>query len=422
VHHQERLRLPCEDHGVFVSTVDIETPRGLLPLDDAPFADFAEATDATTPLPRVAFAAAHVVMRDTYGNVPHREDAPGSSEDIAAHLDWDATMGIRRKIGGHGLGIAEAMDTAQRFSLGWNGARELIRRTGELDLSAGFCAGAGTDQVSSITDANQLVSAVGEQVEYIRSHGGIPVILPMPWLTRHQAGPEEYVRVYGEIIRHAPENCPLIIHWLGEMFLPELAGYFPEDSFQRIMRIDPGKVRGAKISLLDHDLEVRLRRDLLQRDQIMLTGDDFHFGALIAGETDGLQPAEKTTTLDGRTVALGDFSHALLGILDAIASPAALALRRLAAGDRTGYDAIMAPCEELGRKIFEAPTRHYKTGLAFLAWLNGLQDNPMLVNHEEHARSREHLLDVVECANRAGAILDAPTAADRLAGWLAATS
>jgi hypothetical protein len=170
--------------------------------------------------------------------------------------------------------------------------------------------------------------------------------------------------------------------------------------------------------MLDHALEVRLRRDLLERDQIMLTGDDFHFGGLIAGETRMSTESTVTTEFDGRTIELGDFSHALLGIFDAIASPAALALRRLAIDDREGFDEIMAPCELLGQKIFESPTRHYKTGLAFLSWLNGFQPNSILVNHEQHARDMGHLLEVVRLANDAGAITDAATAAARLHEWL----
>jgi hypothetical protein len=204
------------------------------------------------------------------------------------------------------------------------------------------------------------------------------------------------------------------------MFLASLEGYFPGESFLRIMRNDPDRYRAAKLSMLDHELEVRLRRDLLQRDQIMLTGDDFHFGRLIAGEVEGIMPEERMVEFDGRLVPIGDFSHALLGIFDAIAVPAALALRRLAAGDRTAYDAIMDPCERLGQRIFESPTHQYKVGLAFLAWLNGRQANPMLVNHLESARDAAHLEDVARLASESGAIEDAEVAATRLAAWSAA--
>ena len=177
-----------------------------------------------------------------------------ASAEIAEYLDWDATMELRRRIGATGLGIAEAMDTAQRFSLGWDAAKELIRRTGELKLTAGFCAGAGSDQIPATKEPAELIAAVSEQIAFIRSHGGVPVILPMPILSELNLGPDDYVKIYQEIIQEAPEDCPLIIHWLGEMFLPTLKGYFPGDSFQRVMRLDPTKVRGAKISLLDHEM------------------------------------------------------------------------------------------------------------------------------------------------------------------------
>jgi len=319
------------------------------------------------------------------------------------------------------MGIAEAMDTAQRFNLGWTAARELIERTGRLGLPGGFCAGASTDHLARADTVTAIVDGVVEQIGVIRAAGGVPVILPMPRLCELGLDEDGFCEVYDAIARHAGDG-PLVVHWLGPMFLPSLEGYFPGESFLRIMRANPERYRAAKLSMLDHDLEVRLRRDLLERDQIMMTGDDFHFGALIRGEGDGLPETVRTTEFDGRTVSLGDFSHALLGIFDAIADPAALALRRLAAGDRAGYDRIMAPCEALGQTIFEAPTRFYKTGLAFLAWLNGSQANPMLVNHEERARDVDHLERVVRDAAAAGAITDAATATARLEAWRAQVS
>ena len=398
-----------------MSAIEIQTPEGPLLLEDSPFEDLRKTTDAHTPLPRLAYAATHVVMHDSYRDVPHAPDTPGSAESIAEHLDWETTMDLRRRIGAQGLGIAEAMDTSQRFSLGWEAARELIRMTGELDLQGGFCAGATSDQLNSSTDLPEVIDAVVEQIHFIRSHRGVPVILPIPLLSESDMPPDAYVKTYQEIIAQAPEDCPLIIHWLGEMFLPKLEGYFPEDSFQRVMRSDPAKIRGAKISLLNHQIEVSLRKELLGHDQILFTGDDFNFGGLMAGN----QQIMRHVDFDGRNVALGDFSHALLGIFDAIAGPAALALRRLGQGDRVGYDRIMNPCEELGKTIFESPTRHYKTGLAFLAWINGLQANPMLVNHEQRCREQSHLLRVADAASSAGAILNARQSAQRIEEWLA---
>lgn len=398
----------------------VELPDGPLEINDDPWRDLRGGVDAGSPLPRLCYAAAHVVMDAGYADADHSSDRPGTAVEIAAHLDWDATMAVRNRIGASGMGIAEAMDTAQRFDLGWEAARQLIERTGELRLPGGFCAGASTDHLTRIETTSDLVDGVVEQIGVIRAAGGVAVVLPMPKLCELGLHEDEFVEVYENIARAAGDG-PLIVHWLGPMFLPSLEGYFPGDSFLRIMRANPDRYRAAKLSMLDHALEVRLRRDLLERDQIMLTGDDFHFGGLIAGETRMSTESTVTTEFDGRMIELGDFSHALLGIFDAIASPAALALRRLAIDDREGFDEIMAPCELLGQKIFESPTQHYKTGLAFLSWLNGFQPNPMLVNHQEGSRNRDHLLQVVRLANEAGAIADAATASTRLAGWLGST-
>ena len=398
----------------------VELPDGPLEINDDRWRDLRGGVDAGSPLPRLCYAAAHVVMDAGYADVDHSSDRPGTAVEIAVHLDWDATMAVRNRIGASGMGIAEAMDTAQRFDLGWEAARQLIERTGELRLPGGFCAGASTDHLTRIETKSDLVDGVVEQIGVIRAAGGVAVVLPMPKLCELGLHEDEFVEVYENIARAAGDG-PLIVHWLGPMFLPSLEGYFPGDSFLRIMRANPDRYRAAKLSMLDHALEVRLRRDLLERDQIMLTGDDFHFGGLIAGETRMSTESTVTTEFDGRMIELGDFSHALLGIFDAIASPAALALRRLAIDDREGFDEIMAPCELLGQKIFESPTQHYKTGLAFLSWLNGFQPNPMLVNHQEGSRNRDHLLQVVRLANEAGAIADAATASTRLAGWLGST-
>jgi hypothetical protein len=353
-------------------------------------------------------------MRAGYADIEHSEDAPGPAEEIAEHIDWDATDAVRRAIGTTGMGIAEAMDTAQRFSLGWTSARMLIERTGKIELPGGFCAGASTDHREQVTTMSDLIDGTCEQIHVIRAAGGVPVILPMPLLPSLGTDADGYVAVYEQIARNCPEG-PLLVHWLGPMFLPALEGYFPGDSFRRVMRSNPAVFRGAKLSMLDEALERELRAEFLQHDQVMLTGDDFHFGALIAGEGG----VERTTMIGESEVPLGDFSHALLGIFDAIATPASLALRMLGGGNRAAYDTIMTRCEALGQCVFEEPTRFYKSGLAFLSWLNGQQDSPMLVNHEETRRDREHLLRVVHLANEAGAITNATTAQERLDGWLA---
>jgi hypothetical protein len=363
---------------------------------------------------RLVFAAAHLVLKEPYAQVPHSLASPGASAELAGWIDWDATMALRVELDSLGFGIAEAMDTAQRFDIGWETAAELIRRTGELGLVHDFAAGAGIDHLGPAPGEEALIEGVAHQAQLIQEAGGIPVLLPLLPLARAKASEEDYVRVYGAIL----ERCegPLFVHWLGEMFLPDLAGYFPGESFERVMELDPSKVRGAKLSLLDADLERRLRAGLLERDQLMLTGDDFHFGDLMWGDA-----PQRTTRVGVRDVPLGDFSHGLLGIFDVIAEPASLALEFLARGDETRYRSLMEPCELLSRHLFQAPTRHYKAGLALLSWLNGLQPNPMLAQHEERARDREHYLTAVELASRAGVLRDADLAAERL-GQLSAWS
>ncbi|MCK5945082.1 MAG: DUF993 family protein, partial [Planctomycetes bacterium] len=363
-----------------------------------------------TPAFRLCFGALHVVMRAGYAEAGHTLARPGDAVSLEQHIDWPATMQLRRAMDAFGIGVAEAMDTAQRFFLGWPSARRLIAETGALRLANGFCAGAGTDQLPRVRGAADLVDVVVEQCAYITSHGGIPVILPMPWLSEQRAGEQEFVEVYGAIIRQV--RGPVFLHWLGPMFLESLQGYFPGRSFDRIMAIDPSVVRGCKLSLLDRGFEERVRRALLPTEQIVLTGDDFHFGELILG--DGAAPT-RTTMVGEREVAFGDFSHALLGILDAIARPTQHALRQLQAGDRDGYSERMARCEELGRFVFQEPTQHYKAGLAFLAWLNGQQDNFLLVNREDLCRDRGHYLRCAELARAADCVHDEATFAARLA-------
>lgn len=360
---------------------------------------------------RLVYAAAHIVMRESYAGVAHSADAPGRPDEIAPHIDWGATMGFRRHLIDHGFGIAEAMDTAQRYEIGWPIARELIERCGKLNPPIGFIAGAGADQLAAIGSAGDLVDAMVEQCAAIRGAGGWPMLLAQPWLSRNGADADTYVEVYTSAIAQA--EGPLFIHWLGPMFLPALEGYFPGDSFDRIMAFDPSKVRGCKLSMLDADLERRVRLRLAEREQIMLTGDDFHFGELMEGEPAG------TTTIDGRAAVFGGLSHGLLGVFDGIAAPASVALRALGAGDTEAYRAVMRPCEAFGRVVFEPPTQHYKAGLAFLAYLNGHQDNAMLVNHAEAHRDTAHLCRVIRAGAACGAITDPALAAERIERWAA---
>ena len=347
---------------------------------------------------RLAFAAMHVAMQDGYAEVPHAPDRPGKPDELVACIDWDTTFALRRRLDGLGLGVAEAMDTAQRFELGWEGARRLIEGTGALGLRRPFVAGVSTDHLDTVRSIDDLVGAVCEQIAFVREHGGEPVVLPMPWLARERCGEDDYVATYRGILDGS--EGALWLHWLGEMFLPELAGYFPGDSFERILALDRERFRGVKISLLDAEREVAIRRTLAPHGQRVLTGDDFHFARLIAGDEHGC-------------------SHALLGVFDGVARPASVALELLARGRRDAFLEVLTPCEAFGQHVFGKPTMHYKAGLAFVAWLNGLQPNPMLPNHLERARDRAHLVRCAELASACGAIEDAAVAADRLSAWLA---
>lgn len=398
-----------------MTRVSVHVPDGgRLDIDDGllePYrAELAAGPDAQ-PV-RLAYAAAHIAMKDSYGEVGHTPQSPGAPEEIAEFIDWETTAAIRQYLAAHGFGIAEAMDTAQRFSIGWVAAQRLVRCCGALQLPHGFVAGATADHLEDVPDRKALTEGVCYQINEIRDAGGIPIILPLPWLAHWRCTADEYVEVYRDIIRESPGA--MFIHWLGEMFAPELAGYFPGDSFERVMAIDPERVRGAKLSLLDTELEVRLRRQLLERDQIILTGDDLNFADLIAGET---PQVVRWTDIGGRRVALGDFSHALLGILDAIAEPAELALRFLSRGRVDRFREIIQPCEKLSRIIFEPPTQHYKAGLAFLSWLSGRQKNTLLVNRVDRWRSAEHLLRVARAAAHCGVFSNASSTAERLKQW-----
>jgi hypothetical protein len=398
----------------------VERPGGgSFELDDGRLEPYRRALERlpAAPRTRLAYAATRVVMRDEYATVRHAPDASGASGDIAHYVDWQATLEQRRRLDRLGFGIAEAMDTAQRFALGWPLAERLIAQCGRAGLRNGFIAGAAADHLPGEPGLQELVGGVVHQCGVIQRAGGMAIVLPLLPLARRGADAATYVRVYDEII--AQSAGPLWIHWLGRQFLPELAGYFPHDSFERVMALDPGKVRGAKLSLLDPRREVELRRRLLERDQLVLTGDDLHFGRLLlGGDPDGATPRAsavlRTTRIGARDVALGDFSHALLGVLDAVAEPVGLALDLLARGDEARAAELLAACEELGCCLFEPPTSGYRAGLAFLAWLDGRQSNRLLANHEERARSRDHLWRAAELASRAGVITDAEWAAERL--------
>ncbi len=365
-------------------------------------------TDAV-PRVRLAIAAAHVVLRESYRAAGHSVESVGRPEEILPHVDWDATLAIRRRLDSHGCAIAEAMDTAQRFAIGWPVAERLVRETGRLGLENGFVAGAGADGIATDAPRAALVDTVVRQAAVISEAGGVPILLPLPQLSLARADERAYLDVYGAIVRQV--EAPVFVHFLGEAFHPDLRGYFPGESFRRVLEIDPSKVRGAKISLLDAALEVEIRRECRTREQVVLTGDDWHFASLV----EGFGPPDGETRIGQWHVALGDFSHALLGILDAISEPFSRAIAALAAGDGARYRDIALPCEALGAHLFEEPTRHYKSGLAFLAWLSGRRENFLLVNREDRARDAAHFRRAADLAIACGAVADVPLARERLA-------
>ena len=337
---------------------------------------------------RIAYAAAHVVSD------PRRDGRPWE----APAIDWERTMAFRHHLWSLGFRIAEAMDTAQRgMGLDWAGAQELIRRSlaeAKTVPGADLACGAGTDHLSP-ADARSLddvVRAYEEQVGFVEKHGGRAIMMASRALARIAQSPDDYRKVYGRIIGQAKDK--VVLHWLGDMFDPQLKGYWGAESFEpaleavlSIIAENRGKVEGIKISLLDNAYEVALR-DRLPEGVLCFTGDDFNYAELIEG--------------DGRK-----YSHALLGIFDAVAPQASKALASLAAGDVATFRAVIEPTVPLSRKIFEAPTQYYKAGVVFLAWLNGHQDHFTMPAGMQSARGILHYADVFRLADRAN-VLDRP--------------
>jgi len=355
------------------------------------------------PLPggfksRVAYAAAHVVLD------------PARTTSIAHPvLDWESTLAFRRHLWSLGFGVAEAMDTAQRgMGLDWPLALELIQRSvAEARTCNGMIAcGAGTDhlQLEAAHDLNDIVSAYSLQCETVEATGGRVILMASRAMARVARSPEDYARVYGTILQQLRE--PAILHWLGPMFDPVLTGYWGTNDLHEAMQHclavihhNAAKIDGIKISLLDADLEIEMRRGLPSGVR-MYTGDDFNYDHLILGDASG-------------------FSDALLGIFDPIAPAAALALQALDAGDLVRYNELMTPTIPLSRHIFEAPTYNYKTGIVFLAWLNGFQPHFRMVSGAETTRSMPHLVKLFELADSAGLLSDPELALHRMKSFLA---
>ncbi len=353
-------------------------------------------TGNAPPASRTVFAAAHVVAD------PYADTGPGSP----AAVDWDATLAFRRHLWSHGLGVAEAMDTAQRgMGLDWAGAAELIRRSAAEARTAGgrIACGVGTDQLTGPADLAAVRGAYEEQLALVEETGAQAVLMASRALAAAARTPDDYLTVCTHLLRQARD--PVILHWLGPMFDPELEGYWGSadldaatDTFLEVVAAHPDKVDGVKISLLDAGREVALRRRLPDGVRCY-TGDDFNYPELIAG--------------DGHA-----FSHALLGIFDPLAPLAAEAVRLLDTGDTGAFRKLLDPTVALSRHLFEAPTRFYKTGVVFLAWLAGHQSHFSMVGGLQSARSLPHLARAYELADGLGLFPDPAPAESRMKSLL----
>ena len=347
------------------------------------------------PFNRIAYAAAHVVADPRADNDPWLQPA----------IDWERTIAFRQHLWSLGFGVAEAMDTAQRgMGLDWNDALELIRRS--LDAAkdvpgAVVASGAGTDHLlpgGNVT-IDTVIAAYEEQCAAIEKLGGRIILMASRALTACAKSPDDYAKVYGRILSQVKQ--PVILHWLGEMFDPALLGYWGKHDHLAAMDVcldviaaNAAKVDGIKISLLDKDKEIMMRRRLPQ-DVRMYTGDDFNYAELIAGDAQG-------------------YSDALLGIFDAIAPAASAALAALTRNDTATFHDLLAPTVPLSRHIFKAPTRFYKTGVVFMAYLNGHQDHFTMVGGQQSTRSARHLAELFKLADAAGLLRDPDMAASRM--------
>ncbi|MBV8098076.1 MAG: dihydrodipicolinate synthase family protein [Verrucomicrobia bacterium] len=348
------------------------------------------------PKCRSVFAAAHVVAD------PLAENCLGASPVI----DWEATLRYRQHLWSFGLGVAEAMDTAQRgMGLDWAATKELIRRSAQDAKTGGFpiVCGAGTDQLPADQrhSLKTIVEAYLEQCAWIEQHGARIVIMASRALAAAAHSPDDYHRVYETLLDQTQER--VILHWLGPLFDPALSGYWGSQDldsatthFLSLLRKLQNKVEGVKVSLLDKDREIALRRELPGNIKLF-TGDDFNYPELILGDEQG-------------------FSHALLGIFDGIAPATSAALAALDRGDKSSFLALLNSTVPLARHIFQAPTYYYKTGLIFLAYLNGHQSHFRMIGGLESARSVPHLVKLFKLADQAGLLQH--SAAERMQRFL----
>ncbi|MGG1516474.1 dihydrodipicolinate synthase family protein [Paenibacillus oryzisoli] len=343
---------------------------------------------------RTVFSAAHVVSDPLADMDPLHQSA----------LDWELTLAYRRYLWSLGLSVAEAMDTAQRgMGLTWETSKELIRLSVREAQAVGgkIACGAGTDHLSAgptVTIAD-VERAYEEQVAYIEGLGGQVILMASRALARCAQSPEDYMRVYGKILSQVSQ--PVILHWLGDMFDPNLKGYWGHEDLGQAMEVClqiiheyQGKIDGIKISLLDAEKEIEMRRRLPESVR-MYTGDDFNYPSLIKGDEQG-------------------YSHALLGIFDAIAPVAAASIQAMDHGNLSLYDELLDPTVELSRHIFQKPTFAYKTGIVFMAYLNGHQPHFRMVGGAEGARSIVHLSKLFVLADQAGLLRDSELAMKRM--------
>ena len=358
------------------------------------------ARHAAADFPRIAYAAAHVVADPLASNDPWLTPA----------IDWDMTLKFRHRLWDLGLGVAEAMDTAQRgMGLIWSDAQELIRRAQAEARTRpdGLIAhGAGTDHLMPGPDVtiDDVIRAYEEQVGFVEGQGGRVILMASRALKAAAKSPDDYARVYGRILAQVKQ--PVILHWLGEMFDPALEGYWGQPTHEAAMDVcldviadHADKVDGIKISLLSKEKEIAMRRRLPVSVR-MYTGDDFNYAELIAGDQQG-------------------HSDALLGIFDAIAPAASAALAALGRGNDNEFFELLEPTVPLSRHIFASPTRFYKTGVVFLAYLNGLQDHFAMIGGQQSTRSLQHLSELFRLADKARVLADPALALDRMKRVLA---
>ncbi|HAT1577386.1 TPA: dihydrodipicolinate synthase family protein [Raoultella ornithinolytica] len=380
-------------------SIHLPTPQGIM--TNYPLVTTEERPTVITPaFNRIAYAAAHVVID------PQHQGADWLNNP---RIDWDATLAYRHHLWRLGFNIAEAMDTAQRgMGVSWEIAKELIIRSlqeAQTVPGADLAAGVGTDQLEAAhaTTLEQVIAAYEEQMELVEQHNGKIILMASRALAKVAKTPQDYLAVYNRLLEQSQDK--IILHWLGEMFDPALAGYWGSTDFAaaadtvlEIIANNVDKVEGIKISLLSKEKEVAFRKRLPSQVK-MYTGDDFNYPELIAGED-------------------GHYSHALLGIFDAISPVAAAALNELALGNSGEYYRLMNPTVALSREIFKAPTQYYKAGIVFLAWLNGHQSHFSMAGGMQAAREISHYAEIFRLADQAGLLQDPQLATRRMKNLL----